>query len=142
MRYPVLPLLFSPQMTHRTTVPIRPGQRWFYPIDWRELSQVIPFRARRWPMRALQKAKPPTDRRRTKRLVVGRDPTRLALASNGSADIDQVFITGGSSLIPAVHDIFARRFGADRVAVGGEFTSIAHGLALIGQRYDVAEWST
>lgn len=66
-----------------------------------------------------------------------------ALASSGvaSADIDRVFLTGGSSLIPAVHSIFARRFGADRVAVGGELTSIAHGLALIGQRDDVADWS-
>ena len=30
-------------MTHRITMPIRPSQRWFYPIDWRELSQVIRF---------------------------------------------------------------------------------------------------
>lgn len=66
----------------------------------------------------------------------------LVASSFGSGDIDRVFLTGGSSLIPAVRDIFARRFGADRVAVGGELTSIAHGLALIGQRDDVAEWST
>ena len=67
-----------------------------------------------------------------------------ALAASGvvSADIDRVFMTGGSSLIPAVRDMFSRRFGAGRVAVGGELTSIAHGLALIGQRDDVAEWST
>jgi hypothetical chaperone protein len=66
-----------------------------------------------------------------------------ALTTSGviAADIDRVFLTGGSSLIPAVHAIFARRFGADRVAVGGELTSIAHGLALIGQRDDVADWS-
>ncbi|WP_310498630.1 Hsp70 family protein [Sandarakinorhabdus sp.] len=66
-----------------------------------------------------------------------------ALETSGvsSADVDRVFMTGGSSLIPAVHQIFSRRFGADRVAVGGELTSIAHGLALIGQRDDVAEWS-
>lgn len=31
------------QMTHRIVMPIRPSQRWFYPIDWRELSQVIRF---------------------------------------------------------------------------------------------------
>jgi hypothetical chaperone protein len=36
----------------------------------------------------------------------------------GNGDIDKVFLTGGSSLIPAVREIFARRFGADRVAVG------------------------
>ncbi len=66
----------------------------------------------------------------------------LSSSGVGTGDIDRVFLTGGSSLIPAVREIFARRFGADRVAVGGELTSIAHGLALIGQRDDVAEWST
>lgn len=59
-----------------------------------------------------------------------------------SADIDRIFMTGVSSLIPAVHQILFKRFGANRVAVGGELTSIAHGLALIRQRNDVAEWST
>ena len=68
--------------------------------------------------------------------------TAISASGVGSADIDRVFMTGGSSLIPAVHNIFSRRFGADRVAVGGELTSIANGLALIGQRDDVAEWST
>ncbi|MBB3983600.1 hypothetical protein GGR44_003296 [Sphingobium fontiphilum] len=33
------------------------------------------------------------------------------------------------------------RFGDDRIAAGGELTSIAHGLALIGQEADVAEWA-
>jgi hypothetical protein len=37
------PLLFPRRMTHRIVMPIRPSQRWFYPIDWRELSQVIRF---------------------------------------------------------------------------------------------------
>lgn len=67
--------------------------------------------------------------------------TAISASGVGSAEIDRVFMTGGSSLIPAVRNIFSRRFGADRVAVGGELTSIAHGLALIGQRDDVAEWS-
>lgn len=67
--------------------------------------------------------------------------TALAASGVAAADIDRVFLTGGSSLIPAVHGIFARRFGADRVAVGGELTSIAQGLALIGARDDVADWS-
>ena len=30
-------------MTHRIVMPIRPSQRWYYPIDWRELSQCIRF---------------------------------------------------------------------------------------------------
>jgi hypothetical chaperone protein len=68
--------------------------------------------------------------------------TALLASGVGSGDIDHVFLTGGSSLISAVREIFARRFDAERVAAGGELTSIAHGLALIGQRDDVAEWST
>ena len=65
----------------------------------------------------------------------------LAAAGVADGDIDRVFMTGGSSLIPAVNAIFTRRFGGDRVAAGGELTSIAHGLALIGQRDDVADWA-
>lgn len=65
----------------------------------------------------------------------------LAAAGIGDAGIDRVFMTGGSSLIPAVREIFLRRFGAGRVAAGGELTSIAQGLALIGQRDDVAQWA-
>jgi hypothetical chaperone protein len=45
--------------------------------------------------------------------------------------IDQVFLTGGSSFVPVVRNIFYRRFGADRVAMGDEFTSVARGLALL-----------
>ena len=44
--------------------------------------------------------------------------------------IEQVFLTGGSSLVPAVRRLFAERFGAERLTGGGEFTSIARGLAL------------
>jgi hypothetical chaperone protein len=56
-------------------------------------------------------------------------------------DIDRVFLTGGSSLIPAIRAMFDRRFGDDRIATGGELTSIAHGLALIGNEPDVAQWA-
>lgn len=55
--------------------------------------------------------------------------------------IDRVFLTGGSSLIPAIRTLFERRFGVDRIATGGELTSIAHGLALIGAEANPAEWS-
>jgi hypothetical chaperone protein len=44
--------------------------------------------------------------------------------------IDSVFLTGGSSFVPAVRRIFAERFGADRIRMGNEFTSVARGLAL------------
>lgn len=46
--------------------------------------------------------------------------------------VDRVFLTGGSSLVPAVRRLFEARFGAGRVAQGGEFVSVAEGLALIG----------
>ena len=44
--------------------------------------------------------------------------------------VDRVFLTGGSSFVPAVRRIFESRFGADRIRGGNEFTSVAHGLAL------------
>jgi hypothetical chaperone protein len=44
--------------------------------------------------------------------------------------IDKVFLTGGSSFVPSVRKIFAERFGAERLIVGDEFTSVAKGLAL------------
>jgi hypothetical chaperone protein len=65
----------------------------------------------------------------------------LAVAGVDERDIDRVFLTGGSSLIPAVGAIFARRFGEAAIGTGGELTSIAHGLALIGQEDDIAAWS-
>jgi hypothetical chaperone protein len=44
--------------------------------------------------------------------------------------VDRVFLTGGSSFVPAVRRIFASRFGENRIRSGNEFTSVAHGLAL------------
>jgi hypothetical chaperone protein len=46
------------------------------------------------------------------------------------SEVDRVFLTGGTSFVPAVRGIFERRFGADRVRSGNEFTSVARGLAL------------
>lgn len=53
------------------------------------------------------------------------------LAKTGLAahQVDRVFMTGGTSLVPAVRAIFARRFGEDRLSSGGEFVSVASGLA-------------
>jgi len=47
-----------------------------------------------------------------------------------TADVDRVFLTGGSSLVPAVRRIFAERFGSGRLDAGDEFVSVARGLAL------------
>jgi hypothetical chaperone protein len=44
--------------------------------------------------------------------------------------VDRVFLTGGTSFVPAVRRIFDSRFGRDRVRTGNEFTSVAMGLAL------------
>ncbi|HEY0785291.1 MAG TPA: Hsp70 family protein, partial [Acidobacteriaceae bacterium] len=46
--------------------------------------------------------------------------------------VDRVFLTGGSSFVPAVRRIFSTRFGEERVRTGEAFTSVAHGLALRG----------
>ncbi len=48
-------------------------------------------------------------------------------------DVDRVFLTGGTSFVPAVRRIFAHRFGKDRIRGGHEFTSVAYGLALRAQ---------
>jgi hypothetical chaperone protein len=45
-------------------------------------------------------------------------------------DVDMVFLTGGSSFVPAVKKIFEARFGKKRIRGGNEFTSVAEGLAL------------
>ena len=45
-------------------------------------------------------------------------------------EVDRVFLTGGSSFVPAVRRLFDRRFGQDRIRGGNEFTSVAQGLAL------------
>lgn len=65
----------------------------------------------------------------------------LAKAGVTPDAIDRLFLTGGSSLIPAIRDIFRTRFGEARISSGGELTSIAHGLALIGQEANLAEWA-
>ncbi len=55
--------------------------------------------------------------------------------------IDKVFLTGGTSFVPAVRRIFTERFGQERIETGGELLSIAHGLALIGEREDITQWT-
>ena len=65
----------------------------------------------------------------------------LANAGMTAAGIDQVFLTGGSSFIPAIQRIFVERFGADRIASGDQFESIAYGLALIGQADNLDDWT-
>ncbi len=65
----------------------------------------------------------------------------LQRAGVAPEEIDRVFLTGGSSLIPAVRSLFDWRFGAERIASGGELTSIAHGLAMIGSLAEPELWA-
>jgi len=65
----------------------------------------------------------------------------LVAAKRSAGQIDRVFLTGGSSLIPAIRRIFVERFGEAKIAGGGELTSIAHGLSLIGETDNLAEWT-
>ena len=66
-----------------------------------------------------------------------------AMAQSGldPNQIDRVFLTGGTSFVPAVRDIFINRFGTDKIETGGEFESIASGLALIAREDDLDLWS-
>lgn len=57
----------------------------------------------------------------------------LAAAALPEAAVDRVFLTGGTSLVPAVRRLFETRFGAERVVAGGEFVSVAEGLALMAR---------
>jgi hypothetical chaperone protein len=54
----------------------------------------------------------------------------LGATSIAAADIDHVFLTGGSSFVPAVRQIFVDRFGPGKITGGDELTSVATGLAL------------
>jgi len=54
----------------------------------------------------------------------------LVRAGVAARDVDRVFMTGGTSFVPAVRALFDARFGADRIEAGGEMISVASGLAL------------
>jgi hypothetical chaperone protein len=64
----------------------------------------------------------------------------FAVSGLTPADVDQVFMTGGSSFVPALRSLFESRFGAERLATGDQLQSIASGLALIGLEADPAQW--
>jgi hypothetical chaperone protein len=53
----------------------------------------------------------------------------LDIACVDPGEVDRVFMTGGTSLVPAVQRLFVERFGADRLVAGDRFTSVAAGLA-------------
>ncbi|TAL32895.1 Hsp70 family protein [Phenylobacterium sp.] len=65
----------------------------------------------------------------------------LADANLPAEGIDRIFLTGGSSLVPAVRAIFHRRFASDRIETGAELESIAAGLALMARERDLSRWT-
>jgi hypothetical chaperone protein len=54
----------------------------------------------------------------------------LKTAGVNRRQVDRVFLTGGTSLVPAVRRVFETRFGGERIRTGNEFVSVARGLAL------------
>jgi len=54
----------------------------------------------------------------------------LARAGLTAPAVERVFLTGGSSFVPAVRRIFEARFGAELIRGGDELGSVASGLAL------------
>jgi hypothetical chaperone protein len=64
----------------------------------------------------------------------------LVAAGLNEGGIDRVFLTGGTSFVPAVKSLFDKRFGAAKVETGDQFVSIAHGLSMIALEDDPTPW--
>ncbi len=62
--------------------------------------------------------------------IADRVDALLGKAGVQAREVDMVFLTGGSSFVPAVRRIFETRFGPAKIRTGDEFTSVARGLAL------------
>ena len=58
--------------------------------------------------------------------------TCLSDAGLGADDIDLVFLTGGSSHIPLVRQVFEKKFSPEAICQSDAFTSVAFGLGLYG----------
>jgi hypothetical chaperone protein len=64
--------------------------------------------------------------------IEARADEAVAVAGVKPLAITRVFMTGGTALVPAVRELFARKFGGDKLVGGDEFSSVAQGLALMG----------
>jgi hypothetical chaperone protein len=73
--------------------------------------------------------------------IEGAVDTALARANLAPEEVDRVFLTGGSSFVPAVRQLFAARFGEAKLESGGELVSIASGLALMAAEPDLDAWT-
>jgi hypothetical chaperone protein len=56
-------------------------------------------------------------------------------------EIDRVFLTGGSSFVPAVRAQFEARFGPAKIETGVQLVSIAYGLSLIAREKEIGRWA-
>jgi hypothetical chaperone protein len=65
----------------------------------------------------------------------------LREAGVAASEVEKVFLTGGTSFVPAVQRMFAERFDEDRLTSADQFESIAYGLALIGRSPDADRWT-
>jgi hypothetical chaperone protein len=55
----------------------------------------------------------------------------LATCNVAPTDVDAIFMTGGSSFVPAIRKLFEQKFAATTpIRAGQEFTSVAQGLAV------------
>jgi hypothetical chaperone protein len=63
----------------------------------------------------------------------------LADARLAPESVDHVFLTGGTSFVPAVRRLFDARFDPRKITAGGEFVSVSEGLALIGRDRSVTQ---
>lgn len=57
----------------------------------------------------------------------------LLQARLAEQDISVVFMTGGTSFVPAIRRRFEARFGLDKIVSGDEFVSVGSGLALLAR---------
>lgn len=64
----------------------------------------------------------------------------LLAAGVREGEIDKVFLTGGSSFVPALRRQFESRFGPGKIETGDQLVSIAYGLALIAREEDPTPW--
>jgi hypothetical chaperone protein len=73
--------------------------------------------------------------------VLGCAEALLVKTDHSPDTIDRVFLTGGTSFVPAVRNAFARRYGKQKIETGDELISIAKGLSLIGASEDAEKWA-
>ncbi len=66
----------------------------------------------------------------------------LGEAKLDATEIDRVFLTGGTSFVPAVREIFDQRFDPAKIETGDQLESIAYGLALIAGSENPAAWQS